>query len=136
MSRIISLTEAASIAIHGMIILARNKGSVSVGHIAEINNSSRHHVAKVFQRLVKEGFVTSSRGPTGGFRLKINPEEINLLQIYETIEGKLSTHHCPLEKPVCPFDLCIFETKIKEMAIDFRDYLESRTLSYYVQEHV
>lgn len=135
MSRIVCLTEAASIAIHGMIILARSgKGSVSVGHIAEINNSSRHHVAKVFQRLVKEGFVNSNRGPTGGFSLKVNPAEINLLQIYETIEGKLSTHHCPLEKPVCPFDMCIFETKIKDMAEDFKIFLGSKTLADYIAE--
>jgi len=131
MSRIIALTEAASIAIHGMIILARSQGSVSVNHIAEVNNSSRHHVAKIFQRLVKEGFVSSNRGPNGGFLLKKPADKITLLDIYEVIEGKLSTHHCPLEKPICPFDQCIFENKIKEMAEDFRDYLQSKTLLDY-----
>ncbi|MBU2649334.1 MAG: Rrf2 family transcriptional regulator [Bacteroidetes bacterium] len=131
MSRIIALTEAASIAIHGMIILARSEGSVSVNQIAEVNNSSRHHVAKIFQRLVKEGYVSSNRGPNGGFLLKKSADKITLLDIYEVIEGRLSTHHCPLEKPICPFDQCIFENKIKEMAEDFRDFLQSRTLLDY-----
>ena len=68
MSKIVSLSEAASIAIHGMILVARSDKLVNVNKIAEINTSSRHHVAKVFQRLVKEGFINSNRGPSGGLQ--------------------------------------------------------------------
>ena len=132
MSKIVSLSEAASIAIHGMILVARSDKLVNVNKIAEINTSSRHHVAKVFQRLVKEGFINSNRGPSGGFSLKLAPEEISFLDIYEAIEGKIEITKCPLDKPLCPFDKCIFQNVIKDLTLEFRDYLKEQTLDKYL----
>lgn len=135
MSKLFTLTEAASIAIHGMILIAnaKSKESVNVNYIAEMTLSSRHHVAKVFQRMVKKGYVSSSRGPLGGFYLKVDPTELSLLDIYETIEGEVEIHDCPLNKEICSFGLCIFENKIKDLTIEFRDYLKKKTLADYVE---
>lgn len=132
MSRILSLSEAASIAVHGMILVARSDKLVNVNTIAELTSSSRHHVAKVFQRLVKENFITSNRGPSGGFSLKMKPEEISFLDIYEAIEGKIEITKCPLDKPLCPFDKCIFKNVIKDLTLDFRNYMEAQTLDKYL----
>jgi Rrf2 family protein len=132
MSRILSLSEAASIAIHGMILVARSDKLVNVNQIAELTSSSRHHVAKVFQRLVKEGFINSNRGPSGGFSLKMEPSDISFLDVYEAIEGKIVITKCPLDKPICPFEKCIFENVIKDLTLDFRNYLEKQTLDKYL----
>ena len=132
MSRILSLSEAASIAIHGMILVARSEKLVNVNQIAELTSSSRHHVAKVFQRLVKEGFIFSNRGPSGGFSLKMEASEISFLDIYEAIEGKIVITKCPLDKPLCPFNKCIFENVIKDLTLDFRNYMEKQTLDKYL----
>jgi len=133
MSRIVTLSEAASIALHGMILVARSdKSMINVVKIAEAMNSSRHHVAKVFQRLVKEGFIESHRGPTGGFSLKKPASEISFLDIYEAIEGEIELLDCPLDKPICPFDKCIMNNVTKKMTRDYRDYLEGQTLDQYV----
>jgi Rrf2 family protein len=134
MSRILSLSEAASIAIHGMILVARSDKLVNVNQIAELTSSSRHHVAKVFQRLVKEDFITSNRGPSGGFSLKMDPSDISFLDIYEAIEGKIVITKCPLDKPICPFEKCIFENVIKDLTLDFRNYLEKQTLDKYLED--
>lgn len=133
MSRILSLSEAASIAIHGMILVARSDKLVNVNQIAELTSSSRHHVAKVFQRLVKEGFVNSNRGPSGGFSLKRAPGEVTFLEIYEAIEGKIVITRCPLDKPVCPFDKCIFKNVMKDLTLEFRNYMEQQTLDQYLE---
>ena len=133
MSRILSLSEAASIAIHGMILVAQSDKLVNVNHIAELTSSSRHHVAKVFQRLVKEDFINSNRGPAGGFSLKMDPSDISFLDIYEAIEGKIVITKCPLDKPICPFEKCIFENVIKDLTLDFRNYLEKQTLDKYLE---
>ena len=132
MGRVVTLTEAASIALHGMIIIARSKNSVNVQEIAELTGTSKHHVAKIFQRLVKAGYLYSHRGPTGGFILGKKPEEITFLELYEAIEGKLEISSCPLNKPICNFDRCIMNNVTKEMTIAFRNYLESQTLSMYL----
>ena len=67
MAKIFSLSEAASIAIHSMVLIARSDKMMNVVKIAERTGSSKHHVAKVLQRLVKEDYLSSVRGPHGGF---------------------------------------------------------------------
>ena len=129
MAKIVSYSEAASIGLHGMVLVARAGETINVQKIADLTGSSRHHVAKVMQRLVKEGFLSSNRGPSGGFKLNIEPAKITLLQIYEAIEGQVKVISCPHEKQVCPFDKCIFGTVVSNMTQTFRDHLSSNTLS-------
>ena len=105
---------------------------INVVQIADATSSSKHHVAKVFQRLVKEKFVNSHRGPSGGFSLNRKPEEITLLEIYEAIEGKIELTQCPLDKQICPFDKCILNNVTKDMTIQYRDYLQGQTLDKYL----
>lgn len=132
MSKIVTLSEAASIALHGIILVAQSDKLINVVQIAEITTSSKHHVAKVFQRLVKEKFINSHRGPSGGFSLNRKPEDISLLQIYEAIEGKIESHDCALDKDVCQFDKCILNNITRDMTLKYRDYLESQTLDKYL----
>jgi Rrf2 family protein len=129
MAKIVTYSEAASIGIHGMVLIARAGESINVQKIAEVTGSSRHHVAKIMQRLVKEGFLTSNRGPSGGFRLSMEPSQISLLQIYEAIEGHIKVAHCPQNKTVCPFGKCILGTVVTDMTQIFRDYLTKQTLA-------
>jgi len=132
MSKIVSLSEAASIALHGIILIAREKEGMNVVKIAESTNTSRHHVAKVMQRLVKSGYLISHRGPRGGFELKKKPEDISFLEIYETIEGTIEINTCPMDKPVCPFDKCILNNVTSKMSKEFREYLRNQTISEYI----
>jgi len=90
---------------------------------------------KFFQRLAKGGFVSSQRGPTGGFTLKCDTNNTNLLQIYESIEGKLNVLDCPVNYPICPFNNCILGNITQKMTIMFRDYLESMKLSDYLNDN-
>ncbi len=129
MAKIVSYSEAASIGMHGMVLVARAGETINVQKIADITGSSRHHVAKVMQRLVKEGFLLSNRGPSGGFKLNIEPQNITLLQIYEAIEGQVKVISCPHEKLVCPFDKCIMGTVVNKMTQTFRDHLTANTLA-------
>lgn len=133
MSKIISISEAASIAIHSMVLVAGSGENLNVTKISERTGASRHHVAKIMQRLVKEGFLNSNRGPSGGFILKLSAESISLLDIYETIEGKLSETKCPLEHPVCPFDKCMMGGIVTKMTQEFKEYMGKQKLSDYIR---
>ena len=132
MSRLFSLSEASSIALHGLVLIAKSKDGLNVVDIAQKIDSSKHHVAKVLQRLVKAGFLISHRGPGGGFHLKMAPEDIDLLDIYETIEGKINITECPLDKPICPFDKCLINNITGKMTSDFKDYLKSQNLKMFL----
>jgi Rrf2 family protein len=132
MSKLISLSEASSIAIHGIILIAGSEKAMNVNTIADTTGTSKHHVAKVMQRLVKEKIISSRRGPLGGFALNVKPEEITFLEIYETIEGKIEIANCPMDKHVCPFDKCILDNIASRMTLEFREYLGKQKVSDYL----
>ncbi|MCK9618512.1 MAG: Rrf2 family transcriptional regulator [Lentimicrobiaceae bacterium] len=134
MSKIISLSEAASIGIHGVVLIAQSESLMNVQHIADATGSSRHHVAKIMQRLVKDGYLTSSRGPSGGFSLKKPASEINLLQIYESIEGKVEKPECPVGNTICPFDKCLMGGVVTTLTNDFGNYLQSQTIDKFLKK--
>lgn len=132
MAKIVALSEAASIALHGMVLIAKDEGNTNVLRIADATSSSKHHVAKIMQRLVKDDFLESHRGPKGGFRLKKKPEEISFLEVFESIEGKVVASSCPLEKEVCGFDKCIMNNITRKMTLQFYDYMKEQTLEDYM----
>ncbi|WP_066627807.1 RrF2 family transcriptional regulator [Labilibacter marinus] len=132
MSKIITLSEAASIALHGMVLIAKTEQKLNVNQISEMIDSSRHHVAKVFQRLAKENFVASNRGPSGGFVMKKDPKDISLLELYEVIEGPVEVQGCPGSKERCPFNKCLMGDLAAALACEFRDFLNRQTLADYV----
>lgn len=132
MARFFFLSEAASIGLHGMILIARSENGMNAQEIADVLGSSRHHVAKVLQRLAKVGFLSSTRGPNGGFVLRKSPSRISLLQIYEAIEGEIAIVDCPIEKPVCAFEKCIFNNVTKTMTEQFRNFLKKQSLQEYL----
>lgn len=132
MSKIVTLSEAATIGLHAMVLIARAGEGMNVQTIAEKTGSSRHHIAKVMQRLAKDNFLTSTRGPSGGFVLKREPSEISLLEIYECIEGKIEISNCPLDHNICAFEKCLMSNLTQTMTMQVRDYLNSRTLESYI----
>jgi Rrf2 family protein len=133
MAKIISLSEAVSIALHSMIIIGRSGSEpVNVDKLAGATGSSRHHVAKVMQRLAKDGFVGSHRGPNGGFFLLVKPEKILLLEIYESIEGKLIPATCPMDKQVCAFDKCFMNNITYNLTVQFIGYMKSQSLASFI----
>ncbi len=128
MSEIIALSEAVSLALHGMGLLAAGERR-NARELAEGMNVSEAHLAKVFQRLVKSGLVLSTRGPGGGFELAREPEEISLFHIYSVIEGVPSEKYCLLRRDECPFGECIFGSMLERMTRNFMDYLKQTTLA-------
>jgi len=115
-----------------VVLIAKSKELINVTLIAEKTSTSRHHAAKIMQRLVKENFLSSHRGPNGGFILKKEPKDISFLALYEAIEGKIEIAECPHDKPICPFDKCIMNGITKRMTIEFKKYLEEQTIDMYI----
>jgi Rrf2 family protein len=132
MSKVISLSEASSIAIHAMVLIARSETNLNVNKIAELTGASRNHLAKVMQRLVKDKFVKSTRGPLGGFVLIKAAKDISMLDIYQSIEGEILQAPCPLDRPICPFTKCLMGGIIFDLTNQFRDYLKAQKLADYL----
>ena len=132
MAKIFSMSDAASIAIHSMVLIARAENGINAVKIAEISGFSKNHISKVLQRLVKNGLLKSVRGPSGGFTLKLEPESITLLSIYESIEGSLDITDCPMAHDICGFDNCIMGNVVNKMTIEFKKFLNDQSLKEYL----
>lgn len=134
MAKIVHLTEAASLAIHSMVLIAKSDIHINVNILAKEMGASRNHLAKVLQQLVKHNYLKSVRGPSGGFVLNVNPAEVRLLDIYEAIEGKIESHECPLDKQICPFNKCLMGGMVKDVTNQFVDYFGKQTLEKFIKE--
>ncbi|MEO1584335.1 MAG: Rrf2 family transcriptional regulator [Planctomycetota bacterium] len=58
---------------------------VPAQEIAETTHVPVRYMSKVLQTLTEAGLIESQRGPTGGFWLTRNPDELSLLDIVEAI---------------------------------------------------
>ena len=132
MSRIIHLSEAVSLGLHSMVLIAKSSELTNANKIADATGASKNHLSKVLQRLVKANFLKSYRGPSGGFVLKRAPKEISILDIFEAIEGTIDTSGCPLDRPLCPFVDCMMGDMVTNVSEDFKKFFAKRTLKDYI----
>ena len=108
MSKLVRISEAASLALHAMAMLYQcEQKRFTNQEIAGRLGASEHHLAKVMQHLAKAGLVESLRGPQGGFRLGAAAQDAHLLAIYEAIEGPLNDEGCLLNSAVCARQQCV-----------------------------
>jgi Rrf2 family protein len=132
MPKVINFSNAMTICMHSLIILARENKPMNAIQLADRIGSTKFHVAKVLQRLVKEGILSSMRGPTGGFNLTREPSEITVFDIYRSIEGEIDYDECTHTNPITPIDKCIRETIVKKMTEDFVNYMKDHTVADYM----
>jgi Rrf2 family protein len=130
MNTLLKISEAASIALHAMALLAENTSGklLSNREISQKLRVSDAHLSKVLQRLEKAGLVHSLRGPKGGFKLAHAPKSISLLDVYEVIEGTIKDHECLLPQPICKNQKCIFGNLLRQINSEVKDYLKKTTL--------
>ncbi len=112
-----------------MAMIAGSNEQLNANQIAERLGFSRNHLAKVLQLLAKHNYLESSRGPKGGFKLKANPKDINILEIYELVEGRLDENKCIHNLKNCPFNECVFGNFGPKLTQQFKDYFGNRKLS-------
>jgi Rrf2 family protein len=130
MSQLLNISEAASLALHTMAVLAQgNRQRMRNQEIARRLGASGHHLAKVMQRLAKAGLVDSACGPRGGFVLGKPADQVSLLTIYEAVEGPLSEHACLLNEPICRGNCCVLGEVLDSIRRQLRDYLDRTTLA-------
>ena len=83
------LSKKSRYGLRALIDLAVNSRTelVSLGSIAQRNDSSAQYLEHVFSALRKGHIVKSMKGSQGGYFLEREPEEITVAQIVEALEG-------------------------------------------------
>lgn len=130
MTQLVNMNEATSLALHGLGLLAgMAPDRLAVKQAAAALHASEAHLAKVFGTLQKRGWVTSSRGPTGGYELAVNPEELSFLDVYELFESPVDSRGCPLGKKHCPFAQCMFDDRISAVTREIYRVMKETRIS-------
>ncbi|MDD3419548.1 MAG: Rrf2 family transcriptional regulator [Candidatus Gastranaerophilales bacterium] len=130
MQSIVKLSEATAIALHAVIYISRQgEKTSSVKEIAKKFQISDNHLSKVLQRLVKAGYLTSSKGPKGGFLIAEKHKDASFLEIYKVIEGDMPFTSCLFDKQPCKASSCIMGELINKINKEFIDYFTKTKIS-------
>lgn len=120
----IQFSEATAIALHVMIYIANRKDKVNtLKDISEHFSISPNHLSKVLQRLVKAGYLTSTKGPKGGFQIIEGKETSTLLDIYEVFEGKYVCKNCLFASQHITSSCCIMKPLISTVNKTFEEFM-------------
>ena len=96
------VTRETDYAVRCALYLAKDKDRVAnVTEISKAMHIPKTFLAKILQRLVRNGIVESIRGMKGGFRLAKKPEKISLLDIMEAIQGCAVINVCAVDSKLC-----------------------------------
>ncbi len=118
------ITRETDYAVRTVVYLAEDPGQVaSAAEIAKAMHIPRSFLAKIMQRLVRHGIMTSSRGAAGGFRLLKKPSEISLLDILTIFQGATGINVCAVDKKRCKLSN---RCAVHPIWVDIRKEVEAR----------
>lgn len=115
-----------------MVELAKHWGEhpVALKEVAERQKISLLYLRQIIMSLEAAGLVRSQRGSKGGFTLSRSPEQINLIEIMQALEGPVSLIECVKEPEICELSpTCATRLLWKEMSEQIEKTLRSQTLN-------
>ncbi len=124
-------SRSAEYAIRAFIFLAQVPPGkyAMVKQIASESDIPSHFLAKILQQLARQGFLRSSKGPTGGFCLRHPASDITLLQIVESIDGLADYQRCIGGMSECSDEMrCGMHDSWKGLRSRIIEYLEGTTV--------
>jgi Rrf2 family protein len=102
------MTKKSDLALKSLRCIGDAEGDLVAGKwLADKLGITTHYLPQVISPLVKAGWIASTPGPRGGYRLLVSLEEVSVLDVIETIEGRIEDQGCVQRGIPCPeYDLC------------------------------
>jgi Rrf2 family protein len=97
------VTRSAAYALHALMYMVRHSTQLpaTAATIAKAEGIPSDYLAKIFQKLVKAGFIKAVRGKKRGYIFARPPEQIPVLELLETVEGGSLFDDCLLRHCEC-----------------------------------
>ena len=112
----LKLSKKVDYALMAMMHLAQDEGSSSTREIAAGYGLPQDLLAKILQKLAREGLVVSQQGTKGGYRLARPASAITVVQVIEGIEGPLSLTQCFTDVGACDqIDTCNIKRPLQRL---------------------
>ncbi len=89
----LAITSKSPYAVRALAELARTAtaGPVPIGEIARRRDIPVQFLEGLFATLRRSGILQSHRGVKGGYQFARQPDQVNVLEIVEALEGSLGT---------------------------------------------
>lgn len=101
-----------------------------VKQVAESADIPAHFLAKILQQLARKGFLKSSKGPTGGFCLRMPAKDVSLRSIVESVDGLTDYERCLGGMAECNDEApCGMHDSWKALRQRILDYLEETSVA-------
>ncbi len=97
------LSKKADYALIAMkhLALRPDQAAASAREIAEQYDIPVELMAKVLQRLAREGLLASHQGTRGGYQLSRSPSNISVADVIQAVDGPLTVTACSTEEENC-----------------------------------
>lgn len=105
-----------------------------IKEIAQEVNSPEHFLAKILQKLSREGLIQSTKGPNGGFYLDREDFNRPLSEIVEAVEGKELFVGCAMGLSYCSeTNPCPLHHDFKQIRDNLARVLKTTTIGQFNQ---
>lgn len=120
-------SKTCEYAIRAMIFIAQKSSQAKRSGIKEITENigaPESFIAKILQKLSKEGYLESVKGPNGGFMLSEKGSNCSLADLVRTIDGDKVFAGCGLGLSFCSeVKPCPIHFEFKKIRTAFHDML-------------
>lgn len=131
------LTTKGRYAVTAMLDLSLNfdLGAITLADISDRQGISLSYLEQLFARLRKQGLVSSSRGPGGGYRLSRTAGEITVMDVISAVDEKVESTQCDGKTNCNGEDQCLSHELWHSLSEQIRNYLSGITLAQVVQDY-
>jgi Rrf2 family protein len=136
MLRFTKRADYGLMAIH-YIAIHDDLGAVNAKRIAEEFAIPQELLAKILQRLAKQGLIVSHNGPKGGYVLTRRPAEVTIGEVIRALEGPIRIVSCLDEDSDCPqMERCSLRRPVKKVQAAITQMLDSMSLAELTSDDV
>ena len=117
------------------LAITRGQENSSAGAIAEMYGISAPLMAKVLQKLAREGLLQARHGSSGGYVLARDPARITALEAISAIEGPVMITSCSTHRGDCDHaDQCTVREPLRRVNDSILHVLGAVTISQMTEE--
>lgn len=111
------------------LALLKDGKTASAKEIAEAYRIPAPILAKVLQKLARDGFLISEQGTNGGYRLSKDPRTMTALEVIRAIDGPIILTNCFTEHGECELsDKCSVREPLRKVHLGILKLLDSITI--------
>ena len=131
------LTTKGRYAVTAMLDLSLNygSGSITLADISDRQSISLSYLEQLFSRLRKQGLVSSTRGPGGGYQLSRSADEISVLEVITAVDEKVDSTACEGKANCNDGEQCLSHELWTSLSDQIQSFLAGITLGQVIKNH-